>query len=107
MKKLGTIRMTQHTPIGDDQSATNRIYLATIVYGEAEFLTYGEVQKLHEEGTPIKVVGYYEIVHPEIMAGTWHDIINDFRSMAEVQAERHGYIYYESNSGAYIANEGI
>lgn len=106
MRKLGTIRMTQNTPLGDDQSAISRIYLATIVYGEAEFLTYAEAQKLHEEGTPIKVVGYYEIVHPEVMAGTWHDIINDFRGMAEVQAERHGYIYYESNGGAYLAEQG-
>jgi len=107
MKKLGTIRMTQHTPIGDDQSATSRIYLISIAYNEADFITYGELQKLRSEGTPVNIVGYYEIVHPEIMAGTWHNIINDFRSMAEVQAERHGYIYYESNGGAYIANEGI
>lgn len=106
MRKLGTIRMTQHTPIGDDQSATSRIYLITIAYDEADFVTSKELRILRSEGTPAEVIGYYEIVHPEIMAGTWHDIINDFRSMAEVQAERHGYIYYESNGGAYIAKEG-
>ncbi len=106
MRKLGTIRMTQHTPIGDDQSATSRIYLITIAYNEADFITYGELQKLRSEETPAEVIGYYEIVHPEIMAGSWSQIMDDFRSMAEVQAERHGYIYYESNGGAYIAKEG-
>jgi hypothetical protein len=106
MRKLGTIRMTQHTPIGDDQSATSRIYLISIAYNEADFITYGELQKLRSEGTPVNIVGYYEIVHPEIMAGSWSQIMDDFRSMAEVQAERHGYIYYESNGGAYLAEQG-
>ena len=106
MRKLGTIRMTQHAPIGDDQSAISRICLISIAYNEAEFITYGELQKLRSEGTPVNIVGYYDIVHPEIMAGSWSQITDDFRSMAEVQAERHGYIYYESNGGAYLAEQG-
>jgi hypothetical protein len=104
MKKLGTIRMTQHTPIGDDQSATSRIYLTTIAYDEADFVTFKELQKLRSEGTPVNVVGYYEIVHPEIMAGTWSQIIDDFRSMAEVQAEKDDLIIYDDNNGGTYIN---
>jgi len=102
--KLGTIRMTQHTPIGDDQSASIRIYLTTIVYDEAEFITFGELQRLRKEGIPAEIIGYYEIVHPDIMAGSWSQVTNEFRSMAEVQAEKDDLIMYDDNNGGTYIN---
>ena len=102
--KLGTNRMTQHTPIGDDQSASSRIYLTTIVYDEAEFITFGELQRLRKEGIPVEIIGYYEIVHPDIMAGSWSQMMNEFRSMAEVQAEKDDLIIYDDNNGGTYIN---
>jgi hypothetical protein len=104
MRKLGMIRMTQHTPIGDDQSEISRIYLITIAYDEADFVTSKELRKLYSEGTPAEVIGYYEIVYPEIMAGNWSQIIDEFRSMSEVQAEKDELIIYDDNNGGTYVN---
>lgn len=77
MKKIGELSYTQRTATGADQSARTKIYV--YVFG-----AQSEVQVTsdsHQLRFAWDILGYYEIVHPCLMADPWDELHGAFEDM--------------------------
>lgn len=76
MKNLGTIRVTQRTALGRDDSGTTRIYAYVYRPGLVRF-----VADEMPSGQGTTVLGYIDIIRPAVMLGGRDDVMGDYVRM--------------------------
>jgi len=77
MKNYGTIRISQNTAIGKDQSAKTKIYVAKNVESSNGDIDLGKsIEFYNEIGS--EIIGYVTIIHPQIMWGSFSEVYTRF-----------------------------
>jgi len=88
MKKLGTINVVQERiATGRMRDAATKIYV--LVGAEAKEALHVTDNK-DMVAAADEVMGYYDIVHPSIMAGSWEEAIGDFIRVVERRLLKEG-----------------
>ncbi len=101
MKKLGVIRTTQRTAIGDDDSGNTKIYIYQGFHGAEDIHIASELYKGYY--TPI---GYYEIIHPYVMAGTWEENVGAMCRAVERHMQQADLLEY-NDCGTPFLKDGV
>lgn len=79
-QKLGEIKVTQRTALGMDDSGMTKMYVVKDVRsqnGDIEIMQHDDAKEM-VEWNQSTVMGYFEVIHPSILAGSWEDNISDF-----------------------------
>ena len=94
VSKLGEISVTQRTALGNDQSSQTNVYIVKNVEssnGDVK-LCGGSDAKQYRNHCGSEIVGFYAIIHPEILAGTWEENFADFCRITERKLTSDGLI---------------
>ncbi len=79
MKNFGKIRLTQsRIATGKNQDARTKLY----IFEHFDKGVYFDDKKRYDPREGFNLIGFFSIIHPSILAGTWEDFVSDAASAA-------------------------
>lgn len=103
MNKLGEIRVTQRTALGHDQSDSTKVYVVKGVHSldDIEVMDEYDAKEMVRECGSV-IIGYYEIIHPWLLAGSWEENLSDFCRMAQRRLDEDDLVKYNDYGVAFL-----